>query len=286
MFTDLRPFYQRLIFSLLGLAVLFLIVYLSWLPFFRPLFALVSSGAIALALWEFYRICEFKGYEPLDTLGVLGSFVYAFSYYLQSEIPYTLYLPQVILFGLLVLGFIYFFSTGKRPLINLSMTYFGFLYLAIPLSFALEIFYFHPHNGDGRWWFLYFLAVIKLTDIGAYVIGKLIGRNLMTPVISPKKTWEGSIGGLLTGILTSVLFFEFLSTKLELGHGPPPLSVAIGLGALLSIAAQFGDLAESLIKRDAGVKDSNQLPGLGGMLDILDSLVFAAPVLYFYLAVQ
>ncbi len=286
MLSDLRPFYQRLAVSALAIGLLFLLIYLSWHPFFRPLFALVSSAAIALALWEFYRICELKGYEPLDTLGVLGAFVYAFSFYLQSEMPYTFYLPQVLLYSLLVGGFIYYFAAGKRPLVNLAMTFFGFIYLAIPLSFALEIFYFHPDTEDGRWWFMCLIAVVKMTDIGAYVIGKQLGKTLMTPIISPKKTWEGSIGGFLIGILTSVLFFLMLGHKLAIGHGPVSLSVAVGLGALLSIAAQFGDLAESLIKRDAGVKDSNQLPGLGGMLDILDSLVFAAPILYFYLAVQ
>jgi phosphatidate cytidylyltransferase len=136
---------------------------------------------------------------------------------------------------------------------------------------------------DGRWWLIYVLAVTKMTDIGAYFCGKLFGKTKLAAYISPKKTIEGSLGGLIIGIVTSYVFSEGMHGWLT----PLPMiltvSQSIWLGGITSFLAQFGDLSESLLKRDMGVKDSNQLPGVGGMLDMMDSLVFTAPFIYIYL---
>ena len=105
----------------------------------------------------------------------------------------------------------------------------------------------------------------------------------MAPYISPKKTWEGAIGGFFASLITS-LFIYFLVNYL---YEVPPINLSlfhsIWLAGVLSVIAQFGDLSESLLKRDVGVKDSNSIPGLGGMLDVVDSLVFTAPLMYIYL---
>src|SRR5439155_16610219 len=119
----------------------------------------------------------------------------------------------------------------------------------------------------------------KCADIGAYFTGRSLGRHPMAPVLSPKKTWEGAAGGLVLAALATVLI-----SRLEPSLVPGGMGGAAGLGAVLGIAGMLGDLAESLIKRDCGRKDASQVvPGFGGVLDILDSIIFAAPVAYCWL---
>jgi phosphatidate cytidylyltransferase len=133
---------------------------------------------------------------------------------------------------------------------------------------------------DGRFYTLYFILVTKFSDTGAYVVGSLIGRHKMIPRISPGKTWEGFVGAIALSTAASVAFVHFFGVKMagmNLRH-------AVILGIILSITAVIGDLIESLFKREAGVKDSGKFfPGIGGILDLLDSLLFNAPIMYLYL---
>jgi phosphatidate cytidylyltransferase len=124
------------------------------------------------------------------------------------------------------------------------------------------------------------VAITKLTDIGAYVSGKLLGRHKLSPLISPKKTWEGLVGGVLVAMVASVGLVKWF---------PQALGSLVGihawiLGLVLSGASVIGDLGESVVKRDAHVKDSGSfIPGIGGALDLVDSLLFSLPVFYGYL---
>jgi phosphatidate cytidylyltransferase len=123
--------------------------------------------------------------------------------------------------------------------------------------------------------------VPKVGDIGAYMTGRFLGRNKMTPLLSPKKTWEGFAGGLVAAVLTAVLLYQF-----EPNLRTQPLA-AVGLGVTVWVAAVLGDLAESLIKRDCRQKDASQsVPGFGGLLDVVDSVVFSAPVAYCWLRLE
>jgi phosphatidate cytidylyltransferase len=135
---------------------------------------------------------------------------------------------------------------------------------------------------DGRWWLVYLLVVTKITDIGAYFIGRLWGKRRLAPVLSPKKTIEGAFGGFICAILGS-LAMVYIGQEFAGKSFPLHPSDALWLGIVIGIFGQIGDLAESLLKRDAAAKDSNTLPGLGGILDMLDSLIFTAPIVYFYL---
>jgi phosphatidate cytidylyltransferase len=124
--------------------------------------------------------------------------------------------------------------------------------------------------------------VPKGCDIGAYFTGRLIGRHPMTPVLSPKKTWEGAAGGLATAILAAILLDRFGPAEVLRGN----LAWEVGFGVTVGIAGMLGDLAESLIKRDCGQKDASQVvPGFGGVLDVVDAVIFAAPVAYCWLSV-
>jgi phosphatidate cytidylyltransferase len=132
----------------------------------------------------------------------------------------------------------------------------------------------------GQFYVLYLVAITKFSDMGAYLTGSLIGRHQMIPHISPKKTWEGFFGALVFSLLASWGMFKLMPGNLAALNW----THATVLGLLLGFAAVIGDLAESIVKRSTGVKDSgNLLPGIGGALDLVDSLLFTAPLLFFYL---
>jgi len=133
---------------------------------------------------------------------------------------------------------------------------------------------------EGRQYVLFFILVTKFSDLGAYVTGSLIGRHKMIPRISPGKTWEGFGGAVVFSTGASLLYASAAGTHLA----GMTLVHAAALGIILSVGAVIGDLIESLFKREAGVKDSGRLfPGIGGVLDLLDSLLFNAPLMYLYL---
>src|SRR5262249_4644337 len=138
---------------------------------------------------------------------------------------------------------------------------------------------------DGPWHgtipLLALVATAKGADTGAYTFGRILGRHKLWPRLSPKKTVEGALGGMFVGVLASVLVFGF--ARWVVPSRAPSWSDAIGFGLLVGAAAQLGDLMESMIKRDCARKDASAtLPGFGGVLDVLDSLLFAGPVAYGY----
>ena len=281
--TPLRRFLTRLTVSSIGTLFLILLVYYSHTPWVCPLFASIVAAITAASLWEYYHIAKVKGYRPLTMTGIIGGIAYCLALYTSLLSPLSTSLPFVVLWITFLLSFLFFFFRGSdpHPMGNLAITIFGLIYLALPLGCALTInFYFlDAPIQDGRLWLIYVLAVSKMTDIAAYFTGKTIGKHPLAPHLSPNKTIEGALGGMLFSIAASIAFPHFFSsTQFYL-----PLSHSIGMGIFIGIMAQVGDLAESLLKRDAGVKDSNTLPGLGGMLDIVDSVIFTLPLVYFYL---
>jgi phosphatidate cytidylyltransferase len=170
-----------------------------------------------------------------------------------------------------------------EPLRTMAYTLFGLLYVLWLFNFITKILYLTPRaNGavTGQFYVLYLIAVTKFSDMGAYLTGSAIGRHLMSPHISAKKTWEGFFGALGFALLCSLALF-----KLMPGHlSALTWTHATVLGLLLGFAAVIGDLGESIVKRSTGVKDSGgMLPGIGGALDLIDSLLFTAPLLFFYL---
>ncbi len=169
-------------------------------------------------------------------------------------------------------------SSWSVGVAGVGVTLVGIFYLAGLMTFLLKI-YFEPVHGGGLM-VLYFIVVTKLSDTGAYLVGSVCGRHKMTPKISPGKTWEGFAGAILVSTLGS-LGFAMLSgdnlNGINAGH-------AIAVGVILGSAAVMGDLIESTLKRAARVKDSgNWVPGIGGVLDLIDSLLFNAPLMYWYL---
>src|SRR5690606_3182684 len=174
-------------------------------------------------------------------------------------------------------------KSNTAGILAISTTLLGLMYVPWLLNFVQKINYFPDVRGvevHGNWYVLYFILVTKFSDVGAYVTGSLIEKHKMIPRISPGKTWEGFGGAIVVSTGISLAFAHLAQDKLI---GMTWYHAAI-LGVVLSVSAVIGDLIESIFKREAGVKDSGKFfPGIGGILDLLDSLLFNAPLMYLYL---
>ncbi len=285
MMSSLLHLKQRLAVGGVGMLGAIFSIYYSNAPFFKPLFLLLVVALISLALREYYYLARNKGFHPLGGCGIAISAVYTVSLMLSGSRPPWNVLPWLLLLFLFVLLFLFFFKQKESALGNLAVTLFGIIYLTIPLSCGLKINYFFSEGGggDGRLWLAYVVLIAKMTDIAAFFCGKIWGRRPLAPSISPKKTVEGAIGGGIAALVASLVFSFFASFS---GLFSISFFQTVWIGLIISALAQIGDLSESLLKRDAGVKDSSHLPGLGGILDIVDSLVFTLPFMYLLLKME
>jgi phosphatidate cytidylyltransferase len=243
-----------------------------------------------VALWEFYGMLDHKGLPNFKIVGMIcGAVMLAGSFYYFSRMgparSYDFELA-VLLFFLLTVFTRQMFARLRddEPLQTMAYTLFGLLYVLWLFNFMTKIVYLIPRSSAGavmgQFYCLYLIVVTKFSDMGAYLVGSVIGRHQMIPHISPKKTWEGFAGALGLSLLASLALYRLMPGHLSMLNW----THAIVLGLLLGFAAVVGDLAESIIKRSTGVKDSgNFLPGIGGALDLVDSLLFTAPLLFFYL---
>jgi phosphatidate cytidylyltransferase len=252
---------------------------------------LVLIGVLGLAgLWEYFRMIEQSGTRCFTAFGMacggasfIGSFFALRTNSQTAAYDFENIVLLVFLFGVFARQM--FRPAAKTaPLETMAYTLFGLLYVAWLFNFMTKIVYVIPRNAQGatlgQFYVLYLIVVTKFADMGAYLVGSRIGRHQMIPHISPAKTWEGFIASLVFSVSASCLLILLMPKHLawlNLFHG------AI-LGLLIGATAVVGDLGESIIKRSTGVKDSGALlPGIGGMLDLIDSLLFTAPLLFFYL---
>ncbi len=271
---------QRVLVGSAAMAMFAAVVAFAHAPHCRAPFAALLAVLIGLALWEYYELTEHLDFRPLVRTGIWGTCGYISGLYFASRNPAFAMMPHAVL--LVVLAFTFWRHLRQQyenPLANLSVTLFGFVYLVVPLGCLFLITY--APNTDGRWWLLYLVLVTKMTDTGALFFGKSLGKRHLAPKISPNKTWEGAIGGTTVAVVTGLIVY--LSAWESAGIELSIVGIVL-LSFVISVVAQFGDLAESLIKRNAGIKDSSYLPGLGGVLDIFDSLIFTAPLCYLYIA--
>ena len=252
-------------------------------------FALIAALGL-LTLWEFYGMLDHKGLPNFKiTAMVCGAIMLCGSFYYFPTIgPGQSYDFEVaVLLGFLLTVFARQMFTRLRddaPLRTMAYTLFGLLYVLWLFNFITKIVYVVPRSPEGavmgQYYVLYLVAITKFSDMGAYLTGSVFGKHMMVPHISPKKTWEGFAGALFFSLLASWGMFWLMPGYLSALNW----THAAVLGLLLGFAAVIGDLAESIVKRSTGVKDSgNLLPGIGGALDLVDSLLFTAPLLFFYL---
>jgi phosphatidate cytidylyltransferase len=271
---------KRSIFSTAIIASVFFLIFYSQILWVRLAVALVILGVIGVAAAELALLGRSKQLAISLFWIVASSIFLGASFFFASQSPYFQTLPLFAFFFILLFFFLRSFSKVDGALTTTSFSLFSLIYAALPLSLLFFIL-FSPFV-DGRLWIAYLLMVTKMGDIAAYFGGKLLGKRKLAPRLSPKKTWEGATFGGLMSVAVSLLFFY---GSRQWGWSGFDLSwkEALVLGVLMSFFGQLGDLAESLLKRDANVKDSNCLPGLGGVLDMVDSLLFAIPLLYLFL---
>lgn len=279
MFGSLSNFQQRFVCGFLGILIITAIIFVSHVPPFHYLFIASVALVQIIALWEYYQLAKEKEIIPQVALGVIFSLLYVILHYLKVRDALALFL-----FAFMAVAFMKCCRTQVNALANIATTIFGFVYVTIPLSFLIDLNF--PKTPCSSFWIIYLIAITKITDTSAYIAGKTCGKHYFAPVLSPKKTWEGAIAGLFGSSVTSVFFF-IAAARLGYVEGSSfSLFESALLGLAIGFFAQMGDLAESLLKRDANVKDSNKLPGFGGFLDIVDSLIFTTPLLFFWLKMK
>lgn len=237
----------------------------------RPGFYAIAILSGGFGLWEFRGITvRFRATAPLWLLFPLG-FYFIFSGTELRWLPVELVLGIALIVGLSV----FLFLPGKSQGIGRwAMGVAGAVYVGLPLNYYVLL-YTHPSGYRGLFWVLITLATLMLEDTAALLAGRRFGRRPFFPRISPKKTWEGAVFGFLVGVAVMVLGTVFL-LQVPWWHG-------LVLGVLAALTGVAGDLVESQLKRLAGIKDSSHLiPGHGGVLDRMDSLLFAPVAIYFY----
>jgi phosphatidate cytidylyltransferase len=226
--------------------------------------------AVLIAQTELYSVLRKAGYSPATLLGLAGGAVTMLAAYdrgapglaLGTAIP----LPLVLVWGLTV--------PTDRVGRTIASTYLGIVYGPVLVGFAILLL----HGRDGLVLTPTVIGMAAVSDTGAYLVGRKLGRHPMAPRTSPKKSWEGLIAGTLITLGLSAAVLPFVH--------PFTLVLAVKLAAVVALAAPLGDLAESLLKRDLGVKDMGSLiPGHGGFFDRIDGIIFSIPIAYFVLRV-
>ena len=266
-----------------------------------PISLFLVGGIIMLlnvaGLLEFYGMVNANGLPRFKWLGLAGgvTLVGTLFVYLSGLAKQQLGEPttggaaelELGIFAVLLLALLgrRVFAHPAAPSFSMvGHTMLGVLYVSWLLGFMLKIYFFAEQAGAGfdpGYCLLFFILATKCSDIGAYSLGSLIGRHKMIPKVSPAKTWEGFAGAILLSTIAAMLMAHYWGAA-KLG-GMTPLHAA-ALGPLLGFGAVLGDLVESVFKRDSGVKDSGSFfPGIGGILDLLDSLLFNAPLMFLYL---
>jgi len=267
-----------------------------------PVVAAVAGAVALVTVQEFLKLTESYEVQPLrlPTYTFVGLFFLLLAADSGGETPQLSALKFVLALGFACAIAPFLFLTIAMRRTQMKGSYpaaaasaFAFTYIALPMAMLVQL----RQQWGGAFWLLYLLLVVWAGDIFAYFVGRSLGRHLMAPRISPKKTWEGAAASVAASLMVGILLFnhalQISSFLLRIGLiqrrdglfglEKPEIWPIVWLTIALNVAAQLGDLVESLIKRGAGVKDSGTiLPGHGGMLDRIDALLFAAPVLWFY----
>jgi phosphatidate cytidylyltransferase len=274
----MKDLLKRLFFSFCLIGLIALLLTFAYVPFFSFIVAISISLFAMIATYEFMSICKVKVNQPKALLIIFSPLI-VLSFFLSAVNEQFSSFPLVLIFLAIIAIFIHHFNSIKDSIAEISIAVFSFLYISVPLGMLVYILY-SPLSSDiedGRIWIVIILALSKISDIFGYFIGKIFGRNKLIEKVSPNKTIEGSIAGVVATLILSIIIQYYF----PMAFGNYIMAVLIGL--ITVILSQIGDLGESLMKRDAKIKDSNKIPGIGGILDSLDSLLFTIPFYYIWL---
>ena len=258
----------------------------------EPIFAVLIAIPALGALWEYFALLKSGGIAHHRGMGMIAAVILiVLNFLLLRSISWQgfyIFPSEYAVMALFVMAlFLREYGRhdpGRATAEAITFTLFGVIYIPWLFLFMAKLLYLTPRDASGhttgQWLVLFVVAVTKFTDVGAFLGGSLFGRTPFFPNISPKKTVEGIVAGVALGILVGVGVFHFFGNYL------PPFSISLIciLSFVLAIAGVAGDLAESLLKRSVHTKDSGHaLPGIGGGLDLIDSLLFTLPLFYFLL---
>lgn len=260
-------------------AVFFVLTILAALLLHHIVFAIVFGLFMFAALAETYKITAKPSEKAQTGFGLIaGSIIFLSSYLVSRDLAdieiYLLLVPIFMTFFIIEI-----FKKQRADFRSVEHTIFGIIYVTVPFSMfnflgASDIW----HQDSKNFFLLGFFAILWANDTGAYLIGSLIGKHAFAENISPKKTVEGTLGGILTSVLVA-LGMSFLSTSVSVWSW-------VALGIIIAVSGTYGDLAASMFKRRAGIKDSGRLmPGHGGALDRFDSFIFAVPAAFTYIQI-
>ena len=280
---------KRISVAIIGIPFALVVIWAGGL-YFAISIMLIST----FALWEYYKLSESKSITPNRLIGLLAGLILQVLIFMGGS-TINQYLFILLLIFLLSTLIFELFSRKPNPITNIAVTITGTLYVSLMLSSLITIrefyrlFSFNENYNtyisvsNPEMTFAYFVFALFVTvwicDSAAYFLGKAYGKHKLFPSVSPKKSWEGAIAGFVASMITFTFLIYFLIPEFPMIH-------SIIIGILIGIFGQIGDLAESLLKRDAGIKDSSTiLPGHGGFLDRFDSIIFVAPILFIYLYV-
>ena len=267
---------------------------MSWLRFMSSTFMIALTAVCVIydisfiglvlvltvgGLYEFFYMVQKKDVPIYNYTGIFIGFLIPISIFTHFELTKNWELLFIVIGFLMILFMQFARKDNRHAILGLSATLFGVLYVAWFFSFIVKIRLMLP-GVEGVKLLGFILLVTKSADIGALLIGINFGKHPLLPKVSPNKSVEGTLGAILMSACTALIFRSFLPSILDL-----PFWQVFFMGAFFGSLGQLGDLSESLIKRDCGVKDSGKfLPGMGGVLDVIDSLLFSAPAFYLYMS--
>jgi phosphatidate cytidylyltransferase len=270
---------KRILFALVGAPLTIALIYFGgWI-------LATALGVIsALGAWELYRMARVQGHEPLDNVGiVIAACVPLLVHGTYLGVIRASITIAVMIFIILTASVIWLRGVSRRPLVSLGVTVAGIAYPSLVVyMYPLRYHDYAVGALAGTVLLMFPILLTWATDTGAYAFGRMFGRHKLIPSVSPGKTIEGAIGGVVTAVIIAWLYVAFVLKPYAHLSMLPVWTIVFAI--VISIVGQTGDLAESLFKRDAGVKDSSTLlPGHGGILDRFDSLLFVLPAAYLLL---
>lgn len=267
---------KRIIVGIIGIILVLTCIHYGFLPFL--FFVTIMS---LLALWEFYSLVKNMGYAPYKLFGMLMALFILLNFFItDSEFIFNnsyKIITNILFLILIIIPFTFsiFSKSMQKTFINISTTILGVIYIPWMLGHLIVLRDLHPHGK--QYIYLVFFS-IWILDTTAYFIGTKFGKNKILPSISPNKSWQGAIAGFIACVAMSLIIGQFMIKNYWLNN--------LIIGIILGIWAQVGDFAESLIKRSARAKDSSSIiPGHGGVLDRIDSLILTVPIVYYYLKI-
>lgn len=266
---------QRVLVTAVLLPIGLILIYFGRLPFLAFI-----TLVLGLAVGEYAKLFKAGGYQPAYLLGVIGTVALAVGRGLNGFESSDWILGFFVLASL-VYHLVAYERGRDQAGTDFAITVSGALYIGWIGAYLISL----RSLDNGMWWFMVALPSVWAADSGAYFYGRKFGRHQLSPRLSPKKTWEGYFAGVISGLVIGMVFAALASSQLPAEAGITPLRGAI-LGLILAVVTPLGDLGESMIKRQVGIKDSSKLlPGHGGAFDRIDSWIWAAIISYYIITI-